>query len=419
MMVDLYGFVGDYDKAERTFFEIEKPDHIMYSTLIRACGLSKDVDKTKIWFSRLVDSGLELDVQAFNTFINALASTGDRGAVALAHDVIHSLDNEPRFANIQPDLMTYNSLLKCISVSGDPDAGEQATKVLGEIEERGFNPDHISLSYCYKACVESADYARSDDILQRIDLIRPAPGIKFFNSLLNEMANVGTKESVQKLEEVIQWLHNAAKTNPSLRPNVFSYGIAVKALTLLNELDGPAKISDLFTTMDRNNVKTDRAILATAVLYLASQDNPKFVKQAASLLRRIEDVDHFHLCEVVFNLLRVDEATEVVSLMNDILDRLASGEGKVGIWTKTMRRVLMTLSRKGKKKEASDVLLIAERFEKQRNAEGLLSPECYQFVIEAWQASSDPNREEYVKLHSKSKFERLGIVGAAAEDNFG
>jgi hypothetical protein len=31
-MVDLYGFFGDYDKAERAFLEIDKPDHIMYCT---------------------------------------------------------------------------------------------------------------------------------------------------------------------------------------------------------------------------------------------------------------------------------------------------------------------------------------------------------------------------------------------------
>jgi hypothetical protein len=32
MMVDLYGFLGDYNKAERAFLEIDKPDHIMYCT---------------------------------------------------------------------------------------------------------------------------------------------------------------------------------------------------------------------------------------------------------------------------------------------------------------------------------------------------------------------------------------------------
>jgi hypothetical protein len=379
------------------------------ANIIRACGLSKDVQKTKIWFSRLVDSGLALDTRAFNSFINALSSTGDQGAVALARDVIHALDNEPRFSNIQPDLMTYNSLLKCISVSEDPDAGEQASKVLDEIVDRGLSPDHISLSYCYKACVASADYARSDEILQKIEVLRPAPDIRFFNSLLNLWADVGTKQSVDKLEEVLKLLHKEAKTNPSLRPNVFSYGIAVKAVARLNESDGPAKVVDLFATMERNNVTPDRAVLASAILYLASQDDPEFVRQSALLLRMIEDVDHFHLCRVVFSLVMFD-AAEVVSLLKDILDKLAAGGGKVAFEKRTMRRILMILTRKRKLKEASGVLLVAESFEKHRKTNILLCPECYQSVIEAWRASNEPKRDDYIKMHSKAKFERLGIV---------
>ena len=403
VLVDIYGFAGDYDKAEQTFLQIEKPDMVQYSIMIKVSGLNKDVNKTKSWFARLLDSGLVVDISCFNTFINALGSTSEPGVVDLAHDVIYSIENEPRFQGIQPNLMTFNSLLKCIAESRDQDAGEQAAKVLEEIEEHGFQPDHITLSFCYKACVDAGDYERSDEIMKLIEKIRPTPNIKFFNSMLNQWASLGSPKSVQKIEDLIQLLHKMAKTNPSVRPNVFSYGILIKAITSANEPNTAAKIAETFEIMERNRVQADRAVLGSSLLYLCTQDDPRYVRKAANLLLQIEDIDHFHLCEVVSSLLKVKAEQDVFFLMNNLLDRIAADNGKTRLSAKTFRRILALLCRNGHLRNASDLLKKLEMYE------SLISPECYQIVIGAWEASDDPERAGFIQNHSRAKLKQLGI----------
>ena len=54
-----------------------EPNVVAFSTLIKACAQSGNVEAAEKWLRTMMDSGVEPDVVSFSTVINACAQAGN------------------------------------------------------------------------------------------------------------------------------------------------------------------------------------------------------------------------------------------------------------------------------------------------------------------------------------------------------
>jgi len=225
-----------------------------YMSLIRAAGRDRDVKQAFAVLKRLKDSGVRLDVGAYNCVLDVCASTGDmEGALALVQEMreIGSLD-----------IITYNTLLKGYCSKRDT---RSAKALLQEMIREGQNPNDISYNLLLNAAVSAGDFSEAwntVEVMQRngfvdhytVSIMMKAmkkvqnskhlkralelltsTGIKACSDevLLNTVVEACTRNKDREyLEQILDEF-----TASGLRPSVSTYGSLIKAAGVLKQVD--------------------------------------------------------------------------------------------------------------------------------------------------------------------------------------
>ncbi|KAI8896912.1 hypothetical protein BC833DRAFT_658972 [Globomyces pollinis-pini] len=108
---------NDLDRAWKTFnylrTHIERPDSITYTLMIYACSKSQDTERALDLFQEMIGQNLPISSVTFNSLIAACAVRKDyyREAMSLLEQMVAN--------GFQPDVNTFNSILRATSTNND------------------------------------------------------------------------------------------------------------------------------------------------------------------------------------------------------------------------------------------------------------------------------------------------------------
>lgn len=118
-----------------------------YMSLIRAAGRDRDMDRAFAVLEKLRQSGVRLDIAAYNCVLDVCVSMGEMGR---AKELVEEMRTIGTL-----DIVTYNTLLKGYCVKRDVQGGKQLLK---EMERVGLKPNDVSYNCIINAAASAGDF---------------------------------------------------------------------------------------------------------------------------------------------------------------------------------------------------------------------------------------------------------------------
>lgn len=189
-LISLYGKSGMFENAQKVFDEMPtrncRQTVLSFNALLAACVNSRKFDKVDEVFRDL-----------------------------------------PEKLAIEPDLVSYNTVIKAFCGMGSLDS---ALSVLDEMETKGLKPDVISFNTLFNAFYGSDRFAEGDRIWGLMEKKFVVPDIRSYNAKLLGLAfNGKTNKAVDLIGEM------RAK---GIEPDVFSFNLVIEGYIKEENLEG-------------------------------------------------------------------------------------------------------------------------------------------------------------------------------------
>ncbi|KAJ4703302.1 Pentatricopeptide repeat [Melia azedarach] len=209
-LICLYGKAGMFEHAQKVFDEIpernSKQTVLSFNALLGACVNSKKFDEIDELFKNLPDKlGIEPDLVSYNTMVKAFVEMGSLDSANMLLDEIEK-------KGLEPDLISFNTLFNGFYLNG---RFADAEKIWDRMVSKNITPDvrsynarlyGMALEKKTKEAVELVEEMRSKEI---------GPDMYSFNALIKGFVNEGN------LEEAKQWYHHIEKSGLSLNKATF------------------------------------------------------------------------------------------------------------------------------------------------------------------------------------------------------
>eukprot|EP00928_Gymnodinium_smaydae_P095383 TRINITY_DN819_c0_g6_i1.p1 TRINITY_DN819_c0_g6~~TRINITY_DN819_c0_g6_i1.p1 ORF type:complete len:633 (-),score=129.09 TRINITY_DN819_c0_g6_i1:163-2061(-) len=152
-MIDACVKCGCMTKAMEIFRDM-KAQHkhrntILYTTLVKGYGLEKDLKNALELFREMQAEGVPYNTITYNSIIDVCIKCCD---VATAESLLHEMLNNGH--GVEPDLITYSTLLKGYCHFGDLD---RALQVAATIKDCGLTCDELVYNTLMDGCVKAND----------------------------------------------------------------------------------------------------------------------------------------------------------------------------------------------------------------------------------------------------------------------
>jgi pentatricopeptide repeat protein len=152
-MIDACVKCNRLDRAKEIFQGMRETgkhrNTILYTTLIKGFGLEKDLAGALHLFREMPQEGVPYNTITYNSIIDACVKTGD---LMTAESLLHEIAG-PNSA-VEPDLITFSTLLKGYCNIGDLD---KALQVAEAIKARGLCCDELVYNTLMDGCVKAND----------------------------------------------------------------------------------------------------------------------------------------------------------------------------------------------------------------------------------------------------------------------
>jgi len=242
-------------------------NNIIFSTLLKGFGLTKQVDRLFDVYAEMQNAGISCNSVTFNTMIDACARCGCmEKAISLLADM--------RTAGISPDKITYSTLVKGHCFSGNIDAAFEVFREMRATD--ALVPDEMLYNSMLDGC------AKEHRLQEALDLFASmrAEGVRPSNfTLCNLIKLLGRARRLPQAFGILDELCGAG----GLRPNVQVYtclmtacmdnGQLDKALQLQNEVikSGCQPDAKLYNALVRGCLRSGFMTKAVEVVRCAYQ----------------------------------------------------------------------------------------------------------------------------------------------------
>lgn len=279
---------GATEKAEALLQEMEqrsregedlRPNVVAYRNLLFGYAKKGMVKETEAVLERMFESHKRGNVEAkptaraMNLVLTALSMSGDSeaGTKAIAYLKKMEMLYEMQRFDDPPDVVSYTLALKCIAEADTRGGGEEAEKLLDEMEvraskgEKFIAPNAMTYSTVIKIYGRSGTPEKAEAVLRRMYQAyldgneSAAPNTRAFSSVLQAWARSGSVSTVERALAILSWmkdLHNDGVLD-EVRPNGIIYkavlnciaesksnNVCQRAIDLVDEMEGLAEAGD-------------------------------------------------------------------------------------------------------------------------------------------------------------------------------
>ncbi|CAK9033739.1 unnamed protein product [Durusdinium trenchii] len=134
---------------------------VIYSTIVKGFTMSRQHDQVVAIYKEMKDRGIPCNTITYNTMLNALARCGRM------HDVPQLLaDMRDSNPPVQPDIITYSTLVKGCCIAGDVD---RAFSLLEEMKKmRHVKPDEVLYNSLLDGCAKQSRVEEALKLLEEM-----------------------------------------------------------------------------------------------------------------------------------------------------------------------------------------------------------------------------------------------------------
>mmetsp|Transcript_65789 Transcript_65789/g.104168 ORF Transcript_65789/g.104168 Transcript_65789/m.104168 type:complete len:668 (-) Transcript_65789:370-2373(-) len=152
-MIDACVKCGHMEKAMEIFYDMKRRrkhrNTILYTTLIKGCGLEKNLRTALTLFREMHEEGVPYNTITYNSIIDVCIKCAD---VQSAEELLREMLAPG--SQLEPDLITYSTLLKGYCHVGDLD---KALQVAETIKACGLKCDELVYNTLMDGCVKAND----------------------------------------------------------------------------------------------------------------------------------------------------------------------------------------------------------------------------------------------------------------------
>lgn len=268
-LVSLYGKAGMFDNAQKTFDEMPERNCartvLSFNALMGACVKSKKFDMVEKIFG----------------------------------DV-------PEKLSIEPDLVSYNTMVKAFCEMGSFDS---AVLMIQEMEKKGVKPDVITFNTILDCLYGNKRFSDAEKIWRQMVEKNIVPNIRSYNAKLLGLAlEKRTKEGAQLVEEL---------RNIGVKPDVFSFNALIKGFVNEGDLDEAKR---WYSEIEKGSCSPDKWTFETLVPLVCEKGDVEYAFELCKdIFQRSRLVGVALLQAVVDGLVkasRIEEARDLVKLGN-------------------------------------------------------------------------------------------------------
>lgn len=193
------------------------PDNGVYSKLISVMG-KKGQTRMAMWlFSEMKNSGCRPDASVYNALITAHLHTRDKAkALEKARGYFDKMKGMER---CQPNVVTYNILLRAFAQSGKVD---QVNALFKDLDISAVSPDVYTFNGVMDAYGKNGMIKEMESVLTRMRSNECKPDIITFNLLID---SYGKKQEFEKMEQTFKSLMRSKEkpTLPTFNSMIINY----------------------------------------------------------------------------------------------------------------------------------------------------------------------------------------------------
>jgi len=206
-----------YDKEETR----DLVNTVIYSTILKGFAKEQDIKGVFLIFTEMTARAIPCNVITYNTMIDACAR-------CWCMDRVPQLLDSMRKECVEPDLVTYSSLVKGYSLAGDV---RRAFKVFEEMKSSGkVLPDEIMYNVLLDGCARETLVEEAMKLLQSMQDAGIAPSNHTLSILVKLL---GRAKRVKEAFKVVDDL----TSKHGLRPNIQVYTCLIQACLNNRQLD--------------------------------------------------------------------------------------------------------------------------------------------------------------------------------------
>ncbi|KAL4291298.1 hypothetical protein GQ457_14G010530 [Hibiscus cannabinus] len=224
----LYGKVGMYEHAHKLFDEMPELNCQRtvnsLNALLSAYLHSKKFDNVGKLLEELPEKiGIEPDLISYNTVIKAYC---EMGSLDSAVSVIDTLEKK----GLRPDIITFNTLLDGFFSGGQFADGEE---IWGLMEENNLVPDIRTYNTKLRGLVRERKISEAVEFWEEMESKGIEPDIRSYNAMITGHCNAGN------LEQVMKWYGELKK---SCLPDRVTYITVLSFLRKENEFEMASEV---------------------------------------------------------------------------------------------------------------------------------------------------------------------------------
>ncbi|KAL7541009.1 hypothetical protein ACHAXR_010558 [Thalassiosira sp. AJA248-18] len=309
---------GMIEKSSKGESEV-KPDNVSFNTVLLAWSKSRSVEgklRTQQILHRMQemadsgDSNVRPDRTSMTTVINAIIASAkrNRSAHIQAEKIVERMEANKDSA-LQPDVVTYTSLIKCWTESGRSRAAGRAEEIINLLHQRydeghdECKPDTLVYNVAMNALAKSDAHdsaERAEALLNRMqdhyyagdaDL---TPTTQSFSTVIQAWARSKDPNGAMKAEKLLQNMHDLEESGVGkVSPNTIAYSTCILAWRNSGGRDAGKHVDALLNKMEQYEAKGIHTLKPNAISYTNAMEawissrQPKSLERVEAILERM------------------------------------------------------------------------------------------------------------------------------------
>ena len=233
---------------------------------------------------------------------SAWARSGNRKCAERAEEILKDFEDKYRAGELEepPGLVTYNSVLLCLSQAKEGERAEALIRKMLEMQNpcgKDVRPDIISFNTCVNAFARAGDPRKAEEILEsmykeytKTHDASIAPTVETFSTVLTAWLKSKEPTAAERAEAILRTMQKLHKAGIlEVEPNSIAFNIVLTAWFQSNDRYAPRRAEMLLTEMEDLYDAGSKVVKPDAMAYehcIEGYANRRNARKAEDVLER-------------------------------------------------------------------------------------------------------------------------------------
>lgn len=216
----------------------------------------RDATKVQLVMSIMRSTKLEPDLYTFNSLLKYAIGKGDNNEV---QQVLRDMARH----DISPDVVSYNQILTPLAKSGN---FEECQKVLDQMKQRGVEPDVATYTILIEAHARAGDWTKCDSLIGEMTKNDVEKDVRIYNAM---MTQASFKRDWRRCDQIWNQIRKEGLTSK------VTYNVRMRVCLMRDKME---EVTQIMNEMKENDIPLDSDSYLSLIRGAADLGNHIFVK---------------------------------------------------------------------------------------------------------------------------------------------